>query len=248
MLYTFLLTLLVLDCVVVIGAILLQSGKGGGLAASFGGASSSPDAFIGIRQAGNLLTKVSWWGGATFLVLAFILQMMSSRTNTPRSILERGLGQPVNAAPPPTSAIRRPGRRVRPEQHPCTAAPYAPAPKRSPLDLSDLPSRTQRPVRRSHPASVASTWFISWSGFGDAVPARSTDESASPFAQWSYSSSLARELMPDRSDRTSVAALASPPRRRTRIREVGQPLRVQPIQPRRSVLGTLGTVPGSTSR
>lgn len=103
MLYTFLLTLLVLDCAVVIGAILMQSGKGGGLAASFGGASSSPDAFIGIRQAGNLLTKVSWWGGAAFLVLAFILQMMSSRTNTPRSVLERGLGQPVTA-PPPTSA------------------------------------------------------------------------------------------------------------------------------------------------
>jgi len=104
MLYTFLLTLLVLDCVVVIGAILLQSGKGGGLAASFGGASSSPDAFIGIRQAGNLLTKVSWWGGGAFLILAFILQMMSSRTNTPRSVLERGLAQPVNTAPPPTSA------------------------------------------------------------------------------------------------------------------------------------------------
>lgn len=105
MLYTFLLTLLVIDCGVVIGAILLQSGKGGGLAASFGGASSSPDAFIGIRQAGNLLTNISWWGGGAFLVLAFILQMMSTRTNAPRSILERGLGsQPANTTPAPTSA------------------------------------------------------------------------------------------------------------------------------------------------
>lgn len=105
MLYTFLLTLLVIDCMVVIGAILLQSGKGGGLAASFGGASSSPDAFIGIRQAGNLLTNVSWWGGGAFLVLAFVLQMMSTRTSTPRSVLEQGLGsQPVNTAPVPTSA------------------------------------------------------------------------------------------------------------------------------------------------
>ena len=105
MLYTFLLTLLVIDCMVVIGAILLQSGKGGGLAASFGGASSSPDAFIGIRQAGNLLTKVSWWGGGAFLVLAFILQMMSTRTTAPRSVLERGLGTaPANTTPAPTSA------------------------------------------------------------------------------------------------------------------------------------------------
>lgn len=133
MLYTFLLTLLVLDCVVVIGAILLQSGKGGGLAASFGGASSSPDAFIGIRQAGNLLTKVSWWGGGAFLVLAFILQMMSSRTNTPRSILERGLGQPVNTAPPPpTSAPAVPLEPLpatpAPTAAPTTTAPATPRP------------------------------------------------------------------------------------------------------------------------
>jgi preprotein translocase subunit SecG len=105
MLYTFLLTLLVLDCIVLILAILLQSGKGTGLAANFGGASSSPDAFIGIRQAGNLLTTASWWGGGIFLVLCFILQIMSTHTSAPRSVLEKGLGtQPANVAPPPTSA------------------------------------------------------------------------------------------------------------------------------------------------
>jgi preprotein translocase subunit SecG len=104
MLYTFLLTLLVLDCAVLILAILLQSGKGTGLAANFGGASSSPDAFIGIRQAGNLLTKASWWGGGIFLGLCFILQIMSTHTSAPRSVLEKGLGgQPANVAPPPTS-------------------------------------------------------------------------------------------------------------------------------------------------
>jgi preprotein translocase subunit SecG len=105
MLYTFLLTILVLDCIVLILAILLQSGKGTGLAANFGGASSSPDAFIGIRQAGNLLTTASWWGGGIFLGLCFILQIMSTHTSAPRSVLEKGLGaQPANVAPPPTSA------------------------------------------------------------------------------------------------------------------------------------------------
>lgn len=105
MIYTFLLTLLVIDCVVLMIAILMQAGKGTGLAANFGGASSSPDAFIGIRQAGNLLTKASWWCGGIFLGLCFILQLMSTRTSVPKSVLERGLGaQPTNAAPPPTSA------------------------------------------------------------------------------------------------------------------------------------------------
>ena len=105
MLYTFLLTLLIIDCIVLMLAILLQSGKGSGLAASFGGASSSPDALIGIRQAGNLLTRISWWGGGIFLGLCFILQLMSTHTSAPKSILEKGLGtQPQTTAPPPTSA------------------------------------------------------------------------------------------------------------------------------------------------
>src|SRR3954447_16079578 len=104
MLYTFLLTILVIDCLVVMAAILLQSGKGSGLAASFGGASSSPDALIGIRQAGNLLTTISWWGGGIFLGLCFILQIMSTHTSAPRSVLEKGLGTQQNAPPPPTSA------------------------------------------------------------------------------------------------------------------------------------------------
>ena len=109
MLYTFLLTLLVIDCIVLMLAILLQSGKGTGLAASFGGASSSPDALIGIRQAGNLLTKASWWGGGIFLGLCFVLQIMSTHTSAPRSVLEKGLStQPQNVAPPPTSATAVP--------------------------------------------------------------------------------------------------------------------------------------------
>jgi preprotein translocase subunit SecG len=123
MLYTFLLTLLVIDCVVVVLAILLQSGKGSGLAASFGGASSSPDALIGIRQAGNLLTKISWWGGGVFLGLSFVLQLMSTHTSAPRSVLEKGLAtQPANVAPPPTSATAVPL-----EPAPTTTAPAPPS-------------------------------------------------------------------------------------------------------------------------
>jgi preprotein translocase subunit SecG len=104
MLYTFLLILLVIDCFVLMAAVLLQSGKGTGLAANFGGASSSPDAFIGIRQAGNLLTKASWWSGGVFLFLCFVLQIMSTHTSAPRSVLEKGLATPQQQAPPPTSA------------------------------------------------------------------------------------------------------------------------------------------------
>ena len=134
MLYTFLLVLLVIDCVVLMLAILLQSGKGTGLAASFGGASSSPDALIGIRQAGNLLTRISWWGGGVFLGLCFILQIMSTHTSAPRSVLEKGLTtQPKNVAPAPTSAPAVPLEPAPTATAPAgtkTAKPPATTPKR----------------------------------------------------------------------------------------------------------------------
>jgi preprotein translocase subunit SecG len=99
MLYNILLVILVIDAIVLIGAILLQSGKGSGLAANFGGASSSPDAFIGIRQAGTILTSATWWCAGVFLFLAFVLQILSTRAQVPKSVLEDTFGNPAPVAP-----------------------------------------------------------------------------------------------------------------------------------------------------
>ena len=109
--YTFLLILLILDSLVLIAAVLMQAAKGGGLAASFGGVSTAADSLIGTRQAGNFLSKLTWWGGGIFLAIAFILQLMSARTTTPSSILDQIPGQtktlPVapSTTPPPQSAV-----------------------------------------------------------------------------------------------------------------------------------------------
>src|SRR3954471_9967810 len=102
--YTFLLVLLIIDSFVLISAILLQSGKGDGLSASFGGVSSSSDSLLGTRQAGNLLTKTSWWGGGIFLFLAFVLSLMSTQQRAPSSVLDQAFSQP----PAPASAPATP--------------------------------------------------------------------------------------------------------------------------------------------
>src|ERR1051325_4357797 len=96
-----LIILLAIDSVVLIAAVLLQSGKGGGLAASFGGVTSSADAILGTRQAGNLLTKISWWTGGLFLGLAFLLSITSSNRSAPRSILDQTFSQPAPVTAPP---------------------------------------------------------------------------------------------------------------------------------------------------
>jgi preprotein translocase subunit SecG len=120
MLNRILITLLAIDCVILVAAILLQAGKGGGLAASFGGVSSSADAIMGTRQAGNLLTKISWWCGGLFIGLAFLLSLASSRRSGPRSILDQTFSQPpAQTAPPPAQP--------NPNVLPITPAPTPPA-------------------------------------------------------------------------------------------------------------------------
>src|SRR6476646_2218972 len=102
--YTFLLVLLIIDSIVLVAAILLQSGKGDGLAASFGGVSSSADSLLGTRQAGNLLTKASWWGGGIFLFLAFVLSLSTARSRAPKSVLDDAFTQPTAPASAPAPA------------------------------------------------------------------------------------------------------------------------------------------------
>src|SRR5918998_1487306 len=99
MLYNALIAILFVDAVLLVTAILLQAGKGGGMAATFGGVSSSADAILGTRAAGNLLTKASWWCGGLFLGLAFVLSLMSTRTRRPTSVLDEAFTAPPAATP-----------------------------------------------------------------------------------------------------------------------------------------------------
>lgn len=111
MLYRSLIIFLLLDAFVLVAVVLLQSGKGGGLAASFGGASSG-DALFGARQTGNLLTKTTWWAAGIFIGLAYVMQLVSARSTGPRSVLDQSF------APPPAKSA--------PSAAPGTAAPVVP--------------------------------------------------------------------------------------------------------------------------
>ena len=97
--YYFLLGLLVLDGLFLAVVILLQSGKGGGLAAMGGGAAAT-DGILGGRQATTVLTRATWIAGGTFMALALILSIMSSRAQQPQSILLDDLQQSAPAPAP----------------------------------------------------------------------------------------------------------------------------------------------------
>ena len=99
--YTFFLAVLVLDGIFMSVVILLQSGKGGGLAAVGGGAAMT-EGILGGRQATTMLTRATWISGTIFLVLALVLSVMSSRAGQPESVIQ--VEAPV-VAPAPVSVV-----------------------------------------------------------------------------------------------------------------------------------------------
>lgn len=97
--FGFLLTLMILDGLLLMVVVLLQAGKGGGLASVGGGAGM--ETFVGGRQAATLLTRATWVTGGIFLFLALVLSVMSSHRSTPESILRQQFQQTAPVAPEP---------------------------------------------------------------------------------------------------------------------------------------------------
>ena len=113
--YGFLLLLLVLDGLILGTIILLQAGKGGGLAAMGGGVTAT-DGILAGRQAASVLTRTTWTTGTIFMFLALVLSIMSSRASAPQSILRESVQQGA-----PTPVI--PGL----DEQPAAAEPAPPA-------------------------------------------------------------------------------------------------------------------------
>ena len=98
--YAFLLALLVIDGLFMSVVILLQAGKGGGLA-SVGGGAAMTEGILGGRQATTVLTRATWFSGSIFMVLALVLSIMSSRSTAPTSVIQVPTTTAPTSAPEP---------------------------------------------------------------------------------------------------------------------------------------------------
>ncbi|MFN2433561.1 MAG: preprotein translocase subunit SecG [Gemmatimonadota bacterium] len=99
----FLMVLFLLVCFGLVVCVLLQSGKGGGLAAGFGGSGTGFE-LLGGRQTATFLHQATRWLGGAFLALAFLIAILTARGNRPGSLIERefqGQPQPVEEAVSP---------------------------------------------------------------------------------------------------------------------------------------------------
>jgi preprotein translocase subunit SecG len=116
--YVFLMFVHLLVCLALIGVVLLQSGKGGGLAGgAFGG---SAQTVFGGRGATDFITRATMVLGAAFFITSLTLALISAGVaRPPRSIIqeEARKSAPAPGAIPPASAP------VQPLDVPATSAP-----------------------------------------------------------------------------------------------------------------------------
>ena len=102
--YTLLVILHVFVCFLMIGAILLQSGKGAEIGAAFGGSSQT---VFGSRGPANFLSKFTVIVAAVFMLTSFSLAILAKERNFASTVIDlkkKETSQPAPVAPADKSA------------------------------------------------------------------------------------------------------------------------------------------------
>jgi preprotein translocase subunit SecG len=129
----------VLNCLVLIVVVLLQSGKAADLAGAFGGAGSQTA--FGPRGAANVLSKATTWCAVMFMLCSFAMVLRIDKSVGGSSILER-VSQP---APKPAPL----------KTTPAPVTPPASAPASTPAAPASAPSSAPSTTPTSAPQSSA---------------------------------------------------------------------------------------------
>ena len=102
--YNFLLAIHVIICLLLVLVVLLQAGKGGGLASAFGGAGTT-EAVFGGRHAVTFLGKATTVLGILFFLGSFGLALISSYSVGPSSAVQDQLRQTAPRPVPVTQPV-----------------------------------------------------------------------------------------------------------------------------------------------
>lgn len=96
--YIFLSILIVLACVLLIGAVLIQKSKGGGLASDY----SQGNQYMGYRKTTDFIEKATW-SLAVFICVISILASFTIKTPVNRSMIKNVTPQTTQSAPAPAT-------------------------------------------------------------------------------------------------------------------------------------------------
>lgn len=145
--FTVLVVLILVVAVLMALVILLQNGKGGGLAGIASGGQTTQ--ILGARQAPDFLEKATWFLGGLFLILCVVTTFTVPGAGGGRSILqeranELPAGTPAPGAPGTTTpgATTAPGSGATPDGAPAgQSAPQATPVSPAPPPPADAPAR-----------------------------------------------------------------------------------------------------------
>src|SRR3989441_11782636 len=144
-------TFFILNCLVLIIVVLLQSGKAADLAGAFGGAGSQTA--FGPRGAANVLSKATTWCAIMFMLCALALVLRTDKAVEQGGSVLQKVSKP---APAPTPAVPQPNTHnaLPPAQQPGTQPPASQTPSGSqPAPATSQP--TQQPPASSQPGQSA---------------------------------------------------------------------------------------------
>jgi len=82
--YIFIILIITIIAILICVVVLLQAGRGGGLAGIGGGQATQ---VLGARQAPDFLEKVTWSLGTAFIVLCILANFFASPTEEQRSVI-----------------------------------------------------------------------------------------------------------------------------------------------------------------
>ena len=113
MLYTLIVIVHVFICFLMIGAILLQSGKGAEIGASFGGSSQT---VFGSRGPANFLSKLTVIVAAVFMLTSLSLAILAKERNMASTVIDlnKKTESPAPAAPAQSSTESQPATESQP--------------------------------------------------------------------------------------------------------------------------------------
>lgn len=101
--YAFIVILILLVCLFLAVAVLVQNSKGGGLAANF----SAPNQIMGVRKTTETIEKITWGLAIALVVLSLIATMLIPRHANDTEIstgIDPNAAMNVNATPAPAAA------------------------------------------------------------------------------------------------------------------------------------------------